>query len=127
MSRQSFFKQLGALSILLTLLLFLLHSFAPFNGYSNLSWMSLILFILLTIGMYFGGLKATMSENKHTFTNVVLLFTIGKMVLSIVVILGYYEWAQPDSKLFIIPFFAIYVAFTIFETYFMMKLGKMKT
>ena len=126
MSRQNFFKQLGALSILLALLLFLLHSFAPFTEYSNLSWLSLILFILLTIGMYFGGHKAARSENKHTFTNAVLLFTIGKMLLSIIVILGYHQWAQPESKLFIIPFFAIYVAFTIFETYFMMKLGKMK-
>lgn len=125
MSRQNFFKQLGALSIILVLVLFLLHSFAPFKAFSNLSWLSLALFILLSIGMYFGGFKAAMSDNKHTFTNAVLGFTIGKMFLSIIVILGYNELIKPESKLFIVPFFTIYVVFTVFETYFMMKLGKM--
>lgn len=126
MSRQNFFKQLGVLSIALILLLFLLHAFTAFKAFQVLSWLSLGLFILLSIGMYFGGYQAAMSDNKHTFTNAVLGFTIGKMVLSVIVILTYNELAQPESKLFLIPFFVIYVIFTVFETYFMMKLGKMK-
>lgn len=127
MSRQNFFKQLGVLSAILALCLFLLHTFTPFKAYSTISWLSLALFIVLSIGMYLGGFNAAMSENKHTFTNAVLGFTIGKMVLSVIVILGYNEIFKPESKLFIIPFFVIYVIFTVFETYFMMKLGKMKT
>ena len=75
--------------------------------------------------MYQAGYRAAMSDNKNDFTNAVLGFTVGKMFLAILVILGYSLLAQPPDKLFIIPFFAIYLIYTIFETYFMMKLGRM--
>ena len=125
MNRQRFFTQLGILSAVMALVIFLVNALTPLRSYSLLSWLSLGLFILLSVGMYIGGYKAAISENKYTFTNAVLGFTIGKMVLSVIVILSYNELAKPESKLFLVPFFAIYVVFTVFETYFMMKLGKM--
>jgi len=57
---------------------------------------------------------------------VVLGFTVGKMLISVLVIFAYIQLAQPAGKLFILPFFGIYLAFTAYETYFMMKLGKTK-
>jgi formate/nitrite transporter FocA (FNT family) len=74
--------------------------------------------------MYFVGQQAAQSDNKYTFTNTILGFTVGKLFLAIMVILGYDQLAEPSSKFFIIPFFVVYAVFTGFETYVMMKLSK---
>ena len=125
MSQRSFFVQLGMLSFGAAILLFFLNCLPQLQAYSSLSWISLAAFAGLCILMYQAGYRAAMSDNKNDFTNAVLGFTVGKMFLAILVILGYSLLAQPPDKLFIIPFFAIYLIYTIFETYFMMKLGRM--
>ncbi|MCB0583734.1 MAG: hypothetical protein KDD06_00160 [Phaeodactylibacter sp.] len=125
MSQRSFFIQLGALSLVTAILIFFLNSLPRLQAYSLLSWISLGAFIALCILMYLAGYRAALSDNKNDFTNAVLVFTVGKMFLAILVIFGYSQLANPPDKLFIIPFFAIYLIYTIFETYFMMKLGRM--
>ena len=125
MSQRSFFIQLGALSLVTAILIFFLNRLPRLQAYSLLSWISLGAFITLCILMYLAGYRAALSDNKNDFTNAVLGFTVGKMFLAILVIFGYSQLANPPDKLFIIPFFAIYLIYTIFETYFMMKLGRM--
>jgi hypothetical protein len=49
-----------------------------------------------------------------------------KMALCLFVIVGYFKLAEPSSKMYAIPFLIVYLIFTIFETYFMMKLSKVK-
>jgi hypothetical protein len=125
MSQRSFFMQLGILSLGTAILLFFLNRLPQLQAYGELSWISLAAFVALCILMYKAGYRAAMSDNKNDFSNAVLGFTAGKMFLAILVIFGYSQLAQPPDKLFIIPFFAIYLIYTIFETYFMMKLGRM--
>lgn len=125
MSQRSFFTQLGLLSLGTALLIFLLGRLPRFQAYSLLSWASLAAFFALSVAMFFAGRSAAHSDNKNDFTNAVLGFTVGKMFLAIVAIFGYSSLAKPTDKLFIIPFFSIYLIYTIFETYFMMKLGRM--
>ncbi|MCO6488839.1 MAG: hypothetical protein J5I98_10495 [Phaeodactylibacter sp.] len=125
MDQRSFFIQLGLLSLGAAILLFFLNRLPQLQAYSTLSWISLAAFVGLSILMYLAGRRAAESDNKNDFTNAVLGFTAGKMFLAILVLLGYSQLAQPPDKLFIIPFFAVYLIYTIFETYFMMKLGRM--
>ena len=125
MSQRSFFIQLSVLSLSTAILLFFLNRIPQLQAYSALSWISFAAFVALCILMYLAGHRAAMSDNKNDFSNAVLGFTAGKMFLAIFVIFGYIQLAQPPDKLFIIPFFAIYLIYTIFETYFMMKLGRM--
>ncbi|MCB0558648.1 MAG: hypothetical protein H6573_03810 [Lewinellaceae bacterium] len=125
MSQRSFFIQLSILSLGTAILLFFLNRLPQLQAYSTLSWISLAAFAALCILMYLAGYQAVMSDNKNNFSNAVLGFTAAKMFLAILVIFGYSQLAQPPDKLFIIPFFAIYLIYTIFETYFMMKLGRM--
>ncbi|MCB0578256.1 MAG: hypothetical protein KDD10_02955 [Phaeodactylibacter sp.] len=125
MDQRSFFIQLGLLSLGAAILLFFLNRLPQLQAYSTLSWISLAAFVGLSILMYLAGRRAAESDNKNDFTNAVLGFTAGKMFLAILVLLGYSQLAQPPDKLFIIPFFSVYLIYTIFETYFMMKLGRM--
>ena len=73
--------------------------------------------------MYFLSHRAALSSDKNLFLQQVLLTTFMKMGLCIIVIIGYFKLAHPSSKMYAIPFLMVYLIFTIFETYFMMKLS----
>ena len=126
MSHRNFFIQIGLVSIGTVGLLFFLHQSEHFQAYSTFSYASLIGFILLSIGMYFLSLRAAKSRDKNLFLQQVLATTFMKMLLCIVIIVGYFKFAEPPSKMYAIPFLIIYLIFTIFETYFMMKLSNVK-
>jgi hypothetical protein len=115
---------------ILTILLTLILSYFQFNeslsGYSLLSWISLILFSLFSLIFYFGGKKTIKSEDIHLFSKFFLAATVIKMLTSLTVVLLYFFIVKPLDKLFIIPFFLVYLFFTIFEVYFMSKIGSRK-
>lgn len=126
MQDKRFFFQLFILSALVALGLYFLNQLPQLQADAPLSWISLVGFIGLSVFMYYTGKRSAKSENKNDFTNVVLGFTIGKMFMAILVVYAYLQLAQPEGKVFILPFFGIYFIFTAFETFFMMKLGKSK-
>lgn len=126
MSRNTFFLQWGAVSALVAVGMQLLLSLPELHPYRAFSWGCLVLFALLAIAMYFAGFQAARSSNKNDFTNVAMGFSGGKIFLSAILILIYKELAQPETRFFILPFFGCYLAYTIFEVYFMMRLGRMK-
>lgn len=124
MNQQRFFIQLFFLSILLSILIFSLNYIPDFAVHELFSWGALLLFVLLTVLMFFVGKKSALDQNKNKFTNIVFGFTFVKLALAATVIIAYYLIAKPENKLFIIPFFIIYFTFTAYETYLMMRLGK---
>lgn len=127
MSPSTFFTQLALLSSGTAALLFLLNRLPQFQPYNTLAWGSLVAFIALSAAMYAAGQRAAQSSNKNDFTTVLMGFTAGKMFLAIIAIYGYNQLAQPATKLFIVPFFSVYFIYTAFETYFMMRLGRIKS
>lgn len=126
MEAKHFYIQLLILSAAVALGLYFLNRLPQLQAHAPLSWISLAGFIGLSTLMFYTGKRSAKSENKNDFTNVVLGFTIGKMFMAILVIYAYLQLAQPQGKVFILPFFGIYLIFTAFETFFMMKLGKSK-
>jgi hypothetical protein len=90
------------------------------------AWWSLVLFISLSIFMYFIGKKAAISSQKYLFIQIIMLFILVKMFLAIAVLLVYKKVYKPESSIFILPFFVAYIIFTIFETYFMTLLSRLK-
>ena len=125
MTNQQFFTQLTIVTLLTAAALFGLFQVETLTPYQLLGWISLGGFVLFTIFMYFTARSSALSSNKNTFTNAILGFTMGKMMIALMIIFAYLFLAEPPDNLFIIPFFLVYVFFTSFETYFMMKLGRM--
>lgn len=125
MTNQQFFLQLTIITGLCALGLWgLMEGVPDLRPYQALGWISLGGFTLLSGFMFWAGRNAALSENKNNFTSAVLGFTMGKMFLAIIIVYAYMQLAQPADKLFVIPFFGVYLVYTIFETYFMMKLGR---
>ena len=126
MTTKKFTTQLVTLIFILLLLLFVLHSFPLFHPYWDLSLLSLCFYTILSIVMFVFGNKTTTNQNVNDFSQVVFGSIIGKMFLTVLLVVSYFEVKQPQDRHFLIPFFLIYLAFTIFETAFMMKLSKAK-
>lgn len=126
MTKRSFFNQLGGLSVGIALLLITLSFIPQIQADIAVSWASWLFFIVFTIVVFYVAQKAALSSNPHTFTTVIMGVVIGKMFFSILIIMLYIKLMNPETRYFLLPFFAIYFSFTIFELYFMTKLGKMK-
>ena len=126
MNHRKFFTQLSFVSLGIIALIFLFNLIPVFQAFQLLSWVSFLFFLLLSVLMYFIGYYAANSSDKNSFLQIVMATTFFKMVLCLAIIIIYAKFAQPESKLFILPFLAIYIIFTVFETYFMMKLSYLK-
>jgi hypothetical protein len=127
MSPKPFFLQLTGLTLLAAGIVVLLNTLPQLEEHYPLGWISLGIFFFLTVLMYFAGRQAAGSANKNDFTSVVLAFTLGKLFVIILAVFGYSQLREPETNFFILPFFSMYLIYTIFETYVMMKLGKAKT
>lgn len=126
MTNREFFKKL-ALTILITGGILLgLDQLDGMAAFLYFTWPTFILFVLLTFFLYKAAFTAAHSENKNKFTSVIIGAVMGKLALSMAIIMGFFYGFKPDSRLFLIPFFVIYVGFTIFELHFMMRLGRVK-
>ncbi len=126
MSENRFYLQLAAVTLLAAAAVYFINTMAQLQAHQVVGWISLGLFFFITILMFNFGKQAALSDNKHTFTNVFLGFTTGKIFLIILFVFGYSRITEPETKFFILPFFSMYLIYTIFETYVMMKLGRIK-
>jgi hypothetical protein len=125
MSSKNFYLLLGSVSLLTFGTLSLLYLFFPtLKSYTDLGWLSFVLFFVITIIMFFLGQTAMNSTSKMMFSNVSMAFLLMKMLLSIMILVLYKKLAHPTSNIFIVPFFIVYLIFTIFETYVMLKLTR---
>lgn len=126
MTKSVFFKNLILISLGLGLMV-TAQAFIPLLAeHLMLSISSLIFFIGFTVGVYFLAERAAHSSNLHTFSSVILGVIFIKMVFILFIIVLYKKEVNPENSWFLIPFFLIYLAFTIFEVYFMSKLGRIK-
>ena len=124
MTAQRFLFQLATVTAAAAWGLFLLQYVESFQSQMGFSWACLGFFVMLSVVMFFFGKRAAQSKNKNDFTGVALGFTILKLFGAVLIILFYSRMFEPESNNFILPFLAIYVIYTAFETYFMMQLGK---
>ncbi|MFK8102998.1 MAG: hypothetical protein AB8G15_10755 [Saprospiraceae bacterium] len=126
MSTARFFTQLSIISLIVAAILFGLHTLPKIGVHQLFSWTSLGLFVVLSIVMYFTGKYAALSDNKNDFTLLMMGFIIGKLILCGMIILGYNSVFEPSSNLFLIPFLVVYLFFTPYELYFLIKLGRLE-
>lgn len=124
MQPKTFWLSLSSLTLMTFLLLGGLLYLPLLQPYFGITCVFLCFFLLLTILVYFTGRRAAHSSNPNMFTNVVMIFMFVKMFASLFLLLIYSKTQHPQTRFFLIPFFLIYLIYTIFETWVMMRLGK---
>lgn len=93
-------------------------------AYQSWAWGSWLVFLLISLPVYFLGRAAARSTDKYSFIRFVMGSVAGKMFLAAGAVFLYKELAQPATKWFSLPFLLVYLCFTIFETILLMRLGK---
>ncbi len=124
MSISRFYKQLGGLFLVTAGLVFGVHQIPTMQPHLIFSWVSLLFFVLFCYYLFSIGSKSAKSENRNLFGQLFLVSTFFKMLISILIIVGYAAVVKPNNLFFVFPFFAIYAIFTVYEVYFMTKLAK---
>lgn len=125
MRPKSFFTQLLLVTLGAVIMIVLMGMVPALKPFTDLSWVTCSFFVIVSIIMFFFGYRAALSDSKYAFSNIIIGFMMGKMMLTIALVLGYNNYMQPSTKLFLLPFFMVYLIYTVFETHFMMKLGRM--
>ena len=113
------------MAVLVPLLLYV-HSLDTQKTYTPVSQYSLAMFSGLSVILYFFLRKSVKSPNKQLFISITLTNMLVKMVFSIVLLLIYRNIYHPADGKFIIPFLFVYIFFTTFETWFMIKMADEK-
>ena len=88
-----------------------------------LSWATILIFVVFSGVVYFMSSYAARQPNKNLYSNVILLVMMTKMFLCILMVAIYVKVYDPRSNHFLIPFFSIYILYTIFEVHFMTRIG----
>ncbi len=82
------------------------------------------LYALLCVAIYYTASPVAHSAKRVRLAQYVMLLTCVKMVLSIGFVLLYYYLWRPSGTSFLYPFFAAYLAYTIYETYVLLRLNR---
>ncbi len=127
MSYKEFMKKLGLVSLFTIGLISSFYFIPVLVPHQLFSWACLLLFILLSYFMYVAGSKSIYHPNKGAFVSTSMLFNGLRVVLSITFLVVYYQVFQPKSHWFLLPYFIIYFIYTIFELYFLTKIGQQKS
>jgi F0F1-type ATP synthase assembly protein I len=123
-AQRNFLLQLGLVTLTTAVLLWLFNRLPEYQTFAPFSWITLVFFTAFTLIAYFNVQEAAKSSNKHHFTNAFLGVTIVKLLFSAMLIVGYQVVMKPVSNKFVLPFFGVYLIYTIFETALLMKLGR---
>jgi hypothetical protein len=125
MLQQHFYKQLAIIFIILVAAHFALTVAYPiFLPYQNLFWLSQVFFSGISIASFYGGKFFVRQKNKNTFLQFIMLLIFFRLMASAAIIIGYFKLSNPSSKVFLVPFFFVYLSYTIFEVYFLSKIGR---
>ena len=119
-----FLSQLASVTAVACVAVLLLHLFDRLATNALLSWIAIAFYTSFCLTLYFMAQLAAKAPQKQLFTALTLMTTVGKMGLSVLVVVLYYRVVEPQEPLFVIPFLVVYVIYTIYETYFMMKLSR---
>lgn len=123
MTFQRFYTLLAIFTAVAVAVVGVAHLLLPIGYAVPLTVGSILLFIAITVGMFYAGKYTAGAENKFLFTNAFMGITMLKLFLCGGIILTYALLGEPENKFFIVPFFLTYVTYTVLEIIFLLKVA----
>lgn len=124
MADKNFLRPLIGLTLVLIILVVLSGFYSPLAPYQDIFSISILFFVAFSVLTHWLANSAAHSSNKFAFTQVTFLFLFGKLLFSVLLLVVYKIVAVPETNLYVLPFFLVYLCYTVFETGFMMRLGR---
>ncbi len=99
-----------------------LNYFEFFQPYRFFTWTSLFFFLGLTL---FSGYYNSRSIKRPFFFNIFFGTLAVKFFLSVAFLVVFLVYIDPDNKkMFVIPFFMVFLIFKVFETYMLLRFAQ---
>ncbi len=92
--------------------------------YRSFSFFSLGAFFLFTLAVFFVAQAAIRSKSPTAFVQAVIGILAFKLFGAVLLILLYDRLFEPETRWFLLPFFTLYLIYTILETFLLMQMGK---
>lgn len=125
MKSSVFFKWLILLTLLLTILIFVLSFIHIFKDSLAISLSSIIFFVSLSIVVFYLGNAAARSANKNRLTQLIMILVFFKLFSCLLIIIIYDRFFHPANNYYVLPFFLIYILYTVFEVIMLTKANKL--
>ena len=90
----------------------------------DFAWICFAFFTLLTFLTIYITSISVKASNKVKGTNMILGAMGIKFLFSMFLILAYILAVRPDDARFILPFFVLYILFTVIETKYLLQITK---
>jgi F0F1-type ATP synthase assembly protein I len=124
--RNSFFLSLALFVLLLSALIYFIHTIDIYKPYSGLSFTAIGILTLLNIVFYF----LAYYFSKHSADQRYLLMVYANMGIKFILIIGlavafYFYYHKPNGN-FVVPYLIVYITFTIYETWMLNKMAVMR-
>ena len=120
-----YFKGLVITLTALTPLLVIIHYLIA--SYVEVALAAVVLFIALSFALYLVLQRLTGHPNRQLFLSVTMLNVLVKIIFTGILIMGYIKEAAPPNNNFVLYVLAVYIAFTIFESWFMTRVAQSDT
>lgn len=85
---------------------------------------TILSFLLVSAIGLIAGFRTTANRNKSLFGGIALAVTLAKIFVAVLLAVVYVKLYPDISNWFILPFFLIYLYFTIYETFALIQIGR---
>ncbi len=124
MKSSVFFKWLIIITLLLTTVIFVLSFIEIFKDSLSISLSSIVFFVSLSIAVFYLGNAAARSTNKNRLTQLIMILVFFKLFSCLLIIMIYDRFFHPANNYYVLPFFLIYILYTVFEVIMLTKANK---
>lgn len=121
-----FYTSLAIACIITVLLLTLLTSLPDYNKLLDFGLITTAVFAFTCIPIYYLFSKLAVVPRKTIFVSATIGNMFFRILLSSIILILYYISFDPPEGHFVVPFLLVYVIFTIFETYILIKIADQK-
>jgi len=117
-------KRLSLFTLILAIAADLLNMLPALKGSEVFTWLSLAFFFLISLVVLYFGEKGIRSKSQRTFTAMINLGTLLRLVGGASLVLIYALLIKPSDKLFVVPFFLFYLCYTVFDVAYLIRLNR---
>ena len=100
------------------------YGLVPMQQHWGLSVTLIIVFVALSVALFYAGRSSVKSANKFAFNGLVSGSVFGKMVLAVTILYIYQQTTLPTNQWFVGIFLFVYIVYTVFEVWFMSKIAR---
>ena len=118
---KTYLQKLVSFSVMVFTISFLLFMIPELMFLKKFTWASIAFFTLLSGIIYFLGTIGVSGKSNYAFITYIYVSMGIKMMLCVVMVFSYLFFFKPEKIFFIIPFFLLYILYTVFETFFLVK------